>query len=51
LEEGHAIAKELEQLLRVSKTNQAINPEAATSAYRRVLAVCSQCHAKYRDGP
>lgn len=50
LDDGHASARELEHLLRTSK-DKAIATEAAEKTYRRAAAVCTQCHAKYRDVP
>lgn len=49
--EGHANAKDLEELLRVAKEKKAVDAAAADKLYRRARAVCTQCHAKYRDVP
>jgi protein tyrosine phosphatase (PTP) superfamily phosphohydrolase (DUF442 family) len=49
--EGHASAKDLEELLRVGREKKAVDADAAEKLYRRAGAVCTQCHAKYRDVP
>lgn len=47
---GHGSAKELEQVLRPSRTG-GIDANLAEKAYRKTNTACTQCHAKYRDGP
>lgn len=51
LAEGLTGARELEQVLRTAKEKKTAAQEPAETAYRRVSAACTQCHAKYRDNP
>ncbi len=48
--EAEKAAHDLEDALRV-KAKQRDGVEAAAKAYERSHALCSQCHAKYRDVP
>jgi protein tyrosine phosphatase (PTP) superfamily phosphohydrolase (DUF442 family) len=49
--DAHESAKELEQLLRMGTARKAAGGDAAERVYRRVGALCTQCHARYRDAP
>ena len=51
LDEAQASAQALEQLLREGKNKKVVDGEGAERVYRRTSAICTQCHAKYRDVP
>jgi protein tyrosine phosphatase (PTP) superfamily phosphohydrolase (DUF442 family) len=49
--EGLAHAKKLEMLLRSAKDKKVDVANSAEQVYLQVAAVCTRCHAKYRDAP